>query len=174
LLDLNNNKVDSVIQGGKTKIVAQYVGDYTNLPSGADSISGSIFMDLANSQGGVQNRRVANSNVPSEDSSPFTAPDPNPNAVQSYAQGNARVNLFTTADGTPNLMTVETIYDDSQQVFKDMSNVNNCPVPAGGPTPTGTVGGVIFTGTVTPIADELRLFNDGDGHLWHDGTPAKW
>lgn len=177
LLDENDNQISSIIKGGLTKIVALFTGDFTNFPgygTVVDTVTGSIYLDVTNNRGGVSNRRLANTDKISEEDSPFTPAVANPSAAISYADGGATMNWFYDGE-VPSALTVETIYDDSKNKFGDLTDVNDCG-PGGtgdGTTPSGHGGIVVGTG-IGPAFSDMRLFNDGEAHLWNDGDPAKW
>ena len=178
LLDENNNQVSALIKGGVTKVVALYTGDYTNYPSfgtSVDSIEATIGLDVVNN-GGVNQRRLANSATPSESDSPWQPVDANPNASASWANGNARVDLFQDVDGNPTALTITSLYTDkgnggntNNPPFGDLTSANGCSQPFS----FGVGGAIIFT-QITPVNSGLREWSDMVGHLWSDLEPAEF
>lgn len=159
MLDENGYVVNSVVQGGTTKVIIVFTGDFNNLPAGTDSLEGSITADVQNQFGGANNRRQASSNLPSEADSPWSDPGPNPDASSSWANGNARINLFTDGDGNAISATLESIYTDVNTSFGNGSN--RC-------------GQIIIGGSVIFTQQTERQFSDATPHLWSDTSPANW
>lgn len=86
-----SEEVGSILLDEKTLVRATYTGGFT-LPDGAGGYYGWM---AANASGGtVFDRRFASSEIPSETSSPWSATDEDPDADESYALGNIRINIY--------------------------------------------------------------------------------
>lgn len=182
LLDENNNRVNAIIKGGITKVCALFTGDFTNFPDFGelvDAVSGTISIDVTNKKGGIINRRTANTDNISEADSPWSAPsEGEENADNSYTNGNSRINFFYDS-GNPSAVVITSLFNDkSANVFGNLSDLNPCAdgngdgtIPSGG---LGTPTGAIFTGTLTPILLDERLWDDLEIHLWDDLEQATW
>lgn len=103
-------KTNGIVPGKKTIITRTYNGDFSSMVPGYDDFYAYIFADLEGI-GGVTNRRFASTEFDSEEDCPFTAYDADPDADQSFASRNVRINIFNF-----DRITVTTIYDESEQV----------------------------------------------------------
>ena len=170
LLDENNNVINSLVKGGVTKVVALFKGDFTDVSTNTDLLNGSLTADLEDNSGGVNGRRIANTNIPSEPDSPWSPTPYNPNASSSWSVGNVTMNLFKDAAGNPTSASVEGFYtDNSKNFLTPLTNQLGCDQVL----PHIVLGsGVVF---VPPnVSGDGRQWNDGDQHLWNDTSPATW
>ena len=106
--DTNGDPVNGIQTGTQTKVSAVFTPDVPAFPSGFNAYFGAIFIDLLN-QGGPTTRRFCSTEIPSESSSPFSAPPARSDASSSYSNCNATMNIYNSTG----ILIVETIFDDT-------------------------------------------------------------
>lgn len=115
-----------------------------------ESICGMMYADQKTATGGIAGRRFANTDFPSEEDSPWSAPAANSDVTQTWAIGNLRVNLFGASK-----FTVEGNYKESDTNF----GARGC-------------GEEIIHVVVSINIEDKRLWDDLEPHLWDDLSPA--
>lgn len=101
--------LDCVNKDAPTLVRATFGCDFSALPGSATGIYGLLRMDQP-VVGSVFGSRLATTERDSEDESPWSAPDADPDAFASYANGNARLNVYKSA-GNYSAVVVESILD---------------------------------------------------------------
>jgi len=155
--DVTDTDGGSIVINGNTRIVAIFTGDFDPYPAGADSPYGYMFDDIED-EGGINNRSLASSELPSEDDSPFSPTDVDLTALTSSANGNVRINTYDDPLGVPGSIVeirIEAWYDDSIKEWGVRRN-----------------GSVLIYPRLGFYNSVLRQFSDGELHLWSDSEQS--
>lgn len=107
--DIDDNEIGGILRNDITKVEATFTGNFEVIPAGFLGFHGELFADLKN-EGSIFNRRFASSEIPSEDSSPWSAVDDPGDADVTRANGNARISIYNFSR-----ITVSGFYDDRFQ-----------------------------------------------------------
>lgn len=101
-------EIGCLVRNGTTLVRCTWTGDFPDQPTSSGYYG--CMLAVRTTSGSIFDQRFASTEIDSEDGSPWSAPDADPSATTSYANGNLRINIYETL-GTVTSIVVEGYFD---------------------------------------------------------------